>query len=212
MKFYIISLALHLIFIFFTANFLDMDLRKEPKNIVVYLNKVNIEGKGEFSLLGDIDKKEIVSEEKIEEKIKKIQKSSKVIKNKSGDSKKKDKKIENRTLNSFRDFIKDGKGTYIGDEKLNQGIGYKLKKDIYPDYPEMAKKMGLKKEVLIQTKFLVGLDGKIEEIIFIDNFTKYGFQKEVERALKQWEFEPIFFNGKNIKMYFYKDFRFNVKK
>lgn len=209
MKFYIISLALHLIFIFFTANFLDMDLRKEPKNIVVYLNQVTIEGKAEFSQLGEVKKIEIKNEEKGEEEFKKI---SKNIKNKSRDSKKIDKKIENRTSNSFKNFIKDSKGTYIGDEKLNQGIGYKLKKDIYPDYPEMAKKMGFKKEVLIQTKFLVGLDGKIEEIIFIDNFTKYGFQKEVERALKQWEFEPIFFNGKNIKMYFYKDFRFNVKK
>lgn len=209
MKFYIISLALHLIFIFFTANFLDMDLRKEPKKIVVYLNQVTIEGKAEFFQLGEVKKIEIKNEEKGEEEFKKI---SKNIKNKSRDSKKIDKKIENRTSNSFKNFIKDGKGTYIGDEKLNQGIGYKLKKDIYPDYPEMAKKMGFKKEVLIQTKFLVGLDGKIEEIIFIDNFTKYGFQKEVERALKQWEFEPIFFNGKNIKMYFYKDFRFNVKK
>ena len=79
MKFYIISLALHLIFIFFTANFLDMDLRKEPKNIVVYLNQVTIEGKAEFSQLGEVKKIEIKNEEKGEE----LKKISKNIKNKS---------------------------------------------------------------------------------------------------------------------------------
>ena len=75
----------------------------------------------------------------------------------------------------------------------------------------MAKKANFTKEVVIKTKFLVGLNGRVEEVIFLDNFTSYGFRKEVEKALKQWEFAPIIYQGHNIKMYFYKDFRFNVK-
>lgn len=220
MKFFIFSLVLHMI-ILYALDFSNNISKEKPKNIVVYLNEVEIEGKGNPNPapIKNIDKVENETEkieeskkkENIKEIEKKIKKINKEIKNKNIGNDKSIKKSENKNENNFSGLIKDASGTYIGDQRSSQGIGYKVKIEIDPFYPEMAKKVGLKKEVVIKTKFLVNLDGKVEEIIFLDDFTKYGFHKEVEKALKKWEFEPIIYQGKNIKMYFYKDFRFNVK-
>lgn len=108
-------------------------------------------------------------------------------------------------------LVKDGTGTYIGDQRSGGGIKYRIKREVNPEYPILAKRANYRNEVVIKTKFLIGLNGKVEEIIFLDNFTSYGFRKEVEKALKKWEFDPIIYHGEKIKLYFYKDFRFNVK-
>ncbi len=73
--------------------------------------------------------------------------------------------------NPLAGLVKDGTGTYIGDQRGGQGIGYQIKREVEPQYPIMAKKANFTKEVVIKTKFLVGLNGKVEEIIFLDNFT-----------------------------------------
>ena len=216
MRFYIFSFILHIIFIFCVINFKIREDEEKPKNVVVYLSELQIDGKGEPAPLKNLETqkiKDVKNIEKIKNKkeTKKIEKTNKIIKNKDIKENKTYKKIENKIRNPLDGLVKDGTGTYIGDEKISQGIGYKIIREVDPIYPEMAKKINFKDEVIIQTKFLVGLNGKIEEIIFLDNFTKYGFHKEVEKALKKWEFEPIIYHGKNIKMYFYKDFRFNVK-
>lgn len=210
MRFYIFSFILHLIFVFYVVNFSVKD-REKTKNVVVYLSELEIEGKGKTVPLKNTEKQEIKQIEKVKEVIDKKE-LKKVEKNINIKDKKNDKNTESKTINSLKGFIKDGTGTYIGDEKISQGIGYKVKREVDPIYPEMAKKIGFKDEIVIKVKFLVGLDGKIEEIIFLDSFTKYGFHKEVEKALKKWEFEPIIYHGENIRMYFYKDFRFNIKK
>ena len=215
MRFYIFSFILHLIFIFCMVNFSIRDNEK-PKNVVVYLSELEVNGKRKPAPLKTLENKQIQNVEEVKKvsnkkEIKKIEKNIKLSKNKSIKNKKINKKLENKIKNPLEGLVKDGTGTYIGDERISQGIGYKVKKEVDPIYPEMAVKMGFKKEVVIKTKFLVGLDGKIEEIIFLNDFNKYGFKKEVEKALKKWEFEPIIYHGKNIKMYFYKDFRFNTK-
>lgn len=224
MKFYVLSFILHLILIFSVIKLPTRDIKLDSKNVVVYLNKLKIEGKGnpEPAPLKNLEKKEVVEEKKVEKKkierkIEKKKVTKKVVSNK----KKVEKVTENvsdevvetqaKAFNPLDGLVKDGTGTYIGDQKSSQGIGYRIKREVDPIYPQMAKKVGFKDEVVIQTKFLVGLDGKVEEIIFLNDFNKYGFQKEVEKALRKWEFEPIIYHGKNIKMYFYKDFRFNVK-
>ena len=228
MRYYILSFILHIFFIFCITKFSEPNFKDlETKRIVVYLSETNVEGKGNPNPapLKNLEEQEEQKENKVEEnkkiekkkeikKIeKKINKNNKQSKNKQNKvkNKKTSEKKENQDINFLDGLVRDGKGTYIGDQRSSQGIGYKVRREVDPIYPEMAIKMGFKNEVVIQTKFLVGLDGKIEEIIFLNDFTKYGFQKEVEKALKKWEFEPIIFHGKNIKMYFYKDFRFNIK-
>lgn len=232
MKFYILSFILHLVLIFSVIKLPAKDIKLDSKNVVVYLNELKVEGKGnpEPAPLKNLEKKEVVEEKKIEKKeIKKVEKKKierkieekkvvkKVVPNKKSVEKIaesiSDEVAENQSkaFNPLDGLVKDGTGTYIGDQRSSQGIGYIIKREVDPAYPQMAKKIGFKDEVIIQTKFLVGLDGKVEEIIFLNDFKKYGFQKEVEKALKKWEFEPIIYHGENIKMYFYKDFRFNVK-
>lgn len=232
MKFYVLSFILHLILIFSVIKLPTRDIKLDSKNVVVYLNELKIEGKGnlEPAPLKNLGKKEVVEEKKNEKKeIKKVEKKKierkiekkKVTKKVVSNKKRVEKVIENmsdevvetqsKAFNPLDGLVKDGTGTYIGDQRSSQGIGYRIKREVDPNYPMMAKKVGFKDEVVIQTKFLVGLNGKIEEVIFLNNFNKYGFQKEVEKALRKWEFEPIIYHGENIKMYFYKDFRFNVK-
>lgn len=231
MKFYIFSFLLHLILVFSVIKLPTREIKLDSKNVVVYLNELKIEGKGnpEPAPLKNLEKKERVEEKKIERKeIKKVEKKKVEKKKERKKVVKKTKPVEKKSesiseeigtpveetpkqFNPLDGLVKDGTGTYIGDQRSSQGIGYRIKREIDPSYPLMAKKVGFKDEVVIQTKFLVGLDGKVEEIIFLNDFTKYGFQKEVEKALKKWEFEPIIYHGKNIKMYFYKDFRFNVR-
>lgn len=232
MKFYVLSFILHLILIFSVIKLPTRDIKLDSKNVVVYLNELKIEGKGnpEPAPLKNFEKKEVVEEKKVEKKeIKKVEKKKierkilkkKVTKKVVPNKKRVEKVTENmsdevvetqfKAFNPLDGLVKDGTGTYIGDQRSSQGIGYRIKREVDPIYPQMAKKVGFEDEVIIQTKFLVGLNGKVEEIIFLNDFKKYGFQKEVEKALKKWEFEPIIYHGKNIKMYFYKDFRFNVK-
>lgn len=231
MKFYIFSFLCHLLLLFIFYKTPVKEIKMDSQNVVVYLTdkknnilapapapiqSLNRESIQETKKIEEkkIEKKEIKKTEKkvVKKKVKKsmpkpIEKSSEIEEVK----KEATSNINTAPYNPLAGLVKDGTGTYIGDQRGGQGIGYKIKKEIEPQYPIMAKKANFKKEVVIQTKFLVGLNGRVEEIIFLDNFTSYGFRKEVEKALKQWEFAPIIYQGHNIKIYFYKDFRFNVK-
>lgn len=227
MKFYIFSFLCHLLLLFIFYKAPVKEIKMDSKNVVVYLTdkKNDIPAPAPIQSFNrepvqdkkveekKIEKKEIKKPEKkvVKKKVKKavakpIEKHSEVEVEKETTS-----NTNTAPYNPLAGLVKDGTGTYIGDQRGGQGIGYKIKREVEPQYPIMAKKANFKKEVVIQTKFLVGLNGKVEEIIFLDNFTSYGFRKEVEKALKQWEFSPIIYQGHNIKMYFYKDFRFNVK-
>ena len=218
MKFYIFSFLCHLLLLFLFYKTPVKEIKMDSKNVVVYLtdkkNDIPAPAPAPIQSFNREPVKEIKKPEKkvVKKKVKKavpkpIEKSSEV------------EKVEKETstntnttpYNPLAGLVKDETGTYIGDQRGGHGIGYQIKREVEPQYPIMAKKANFTKEVVIQTKFLVGLNGKVEEIIFLDNFTSYGFRKEVEKALKQWEFAPIIYQGHNIKLYFYKDFRFNVK-
>lgn len=93
----------------------------------------------------------------------------------------------------------------------SDGIEYKILKQVDPDYPIQAERIRYKKKVVITARFLVGLKGEIEKINIINSHEKFGFNKEVEKALKQWKFHPIYYKNKNIKVYFTKDFIFEPK-
>lgn len=114
------------------------------------------------------------------------------------------------TLNINHGLIKDSTDSYIGDINQNSDINYKILVQKLPKYPPLAKKMGYKKDVIIRTKFLIGIDGKVEKIIFLNDFNSYGFREEVKKAIKHFKFEPVMHKGMRIKLYFYKDYSFSL--
>lgn len=229
MKFYIFSFLCHLLLLFTIYTKPVKDVKLDSKNVLVYLSELKTENNTPApaplqSLIQSEPKKEekAKEEKKIEKKIEKkvvkkivkkeVKKKEETVKEKTGEETNKETVTDNSVpYNPLAGLVKDGTGTYIGDQKSGGGIRYRIKREVEPEYPILAKRANYRNEVVIKTKFLIGLDGKVEEIIFLDNFTSYGFRKEVEKALKKWEFDPIIYHGEKIKLYFYKDFRFNVK-
>ena len=88
------------------------------------------------------------------------------------------------------------------------GIDYQIIKQIDPEYPKQAKRVRYSQTVVVKAKFLVGLNGNIENIKILESHSKLGFDKAVIDALNQWKFKPIFYKNKNIKVYFTKSFVF----
>lgn len=220
MRFYIISLILHLVLLTSIFQYSGKHMTVDSKNVVVYLNELKTTPTPE-SL--PAPPAQVVSEEKPKEKKKEVikKKVEKKKKAKRVKASKEVKPVEKEevqeitevvapVVNPFAGMGVEG-GTYVGDQRSMGGFGYKILREVDPKYPQMAKRIGFKDEVVLKTKFLVGTKGKVEKVIFLDNFEKYGFHTEVEKALYKWQFAPIIYHGQAIKMYFYKDFRFNVK-
>jgi len=109
-----------------------------------------------------------------------------------------------------KNLVKIQNGQYALKNQKVSGIHVVIQKEIPPAYPDLALKMGYKKETLVKVKFLVDKKGRIEDIKFYTN-SKYDFESEVEKALKQWVFEPILYQDKPIPIYFYKVFHFVSK-
>ena len=106
-------------------------------------------------------------------------------------------------------FIADGDGTYIA--LSSKGIQYQIINEVEPDYPGQAESIGYGKKVTVTVKFLVGLKGGVEKTEILQSHRDLGFDNEVIKAIKRWRFKPIYHNGKNIKVYFVKDFVFNPR-
>ena len=113
-------------------------------------------------------------------------------------------------LENDKNLIKIQNGQYALKNQKVSGIHIVIQKEISPTYPNLALKMGYKKETLVKVKFLVDKKGRIGDIKFYTN-SKYGFESEVEKALKQWVFEPIVYQNKPMPIYFYKVFHFVSK-
>lgn len=99
---------------------------------------------------------------------------------------------------------------YIAGNQDVKGLNYKILKAPNPEYPLIAKKANYKNKVVIKVRILVNHLGKVEEIKYFDNETKYGFREEVEKTLKNWKFSDISLDGKPVKMYFFKSFVFQI--
>lgn len=174
------------------------------------------EKKVEKKLEKEIEKKEIKS--KVEDKTKKIENIPKE-KTKNQEEYNETKKIESIENNGKLEgenqvfqgsnFIADGDGGYIA--LSSEGINYTILNEIEPDYPSQAEAIGYSIKVIVSVKFLVGLNGEINKIEIIKSHAKLGFDEEVKKAIKQWKFKPIYYHGKNIKVYFEKDFVFYPK-
>lgn len=114
---------------------------------------------------------------------------------------------ENNTVFQGSNFIADGDGGYIA--LSSAGINYTILNEVEPDYPSQAEMIGYSQKVIVTVKFLVGLKGEIAKIEIKKSHAKLGFDDEVKKAIKKWKFKPIYHHGKNIQVYFEKDFIFN---
>lgn len=108
-------------------------------------------------------------------------------------------------------FVKLADGSIAAKNQGVKGLSYGFISQPEPRYPEIAKKIGLDKDITIKVRFLIGYNGHVEEIKFYDDIEKFGFRNEVNKALNQWKSTPITVNGDKVKLYFYKKFKFEKR-
>lgn len=104
----------------------------------------------------------------------------------------------------------NGDGTYTA--LSNNGIRYKIIKEVDPIYPKQAETIKYKKRVVVKAKFLVDEKGEVQNITIVQSHKKLGFDDAVISALKKWRFAPIHYNNEIIRVYFQKEFVFESKK
>ena len=145
--------------------------------------------------------KKNIKDEKKTEKNKNSQKKSETVK--------KENKNSGENIKKEVNFIENSDGTYTAVS--SKGIDFKILKEISPNYPRQAEMARYNKTVIVEAKFLVGTDGSVEDVKIIKSHEKFGFDKEVIQVLKKWKFKPVVYNGRNIKVYFNKEFIFTPK-
>ena len=156
------------------------------------------------------------NKEKLKE-TKKVKETKKEIKQekKTLNKENKNQKESSEKQNSENIFTKSGNFTVNSDGSYtaisSKGIDFEIINEVTPDYPRQAEIAGFKQIVIIEAKFLVDLNGNVENIQIIKSYGKFGFDKEVIKALKKWRFKPITYQGKKIKVYFNKEFVFAPK-
>ncbi len=105
-------------------------------------------------------------------------------------------------------FVQLEDGAWAAKNQGVKGLSYGFLAQPEPEYPAIARRMGVDHEVVIKVRFLIGYKGRVEDIKFYDDVTNFGFREEVEKTLKNWRATPIEVDGRKIKLYFYKTFRF----
>ncbi|MDX8336777.1 energy transducer TonB [Candidatus Cetobacterium colombiensis] len=226
-KFYILSAILHGIIIFVLFGFSkDEELKFKEKNTMI----VSIKARKAISNNVEINSKiesfeeknlEDIKEEKIEKKVEKKEIINEIKKTtkKLDQSSKKKLEVKKQKINSsnskkeiyneFKDqnrFLKGEDGIFTAVSL--DGIEYEIIKEIDPQYPIKARKIGYNGTGVVKVNFLVDVDGSIQDIKFIAGETKFGFKEEVEKSLKKWKFKPILYKGKKIRVHFEKEFKF----
>ncbi|MGL5963712.1 MAG: energy transducer TonB [Fusobacteriaceae bacterium] len=200
---------------------MSFSVNKESKSQKNFFEKLEEKTKNKNKIEKKVEKK---FDEKNLKKIKKIEKTERKVEKNKGDEKaeEKIKKEESSSEKSDRpqeiergqNFSTEGitevsKDVYVAKNQGIQGLKYEILFQQDPKYPRIAKRLGYRKTVEVKVRFLVGYDGKIEEIKFYGEDSGMGFREEVEKVLRKWKFSPVTLKEKKLKMYFYKAFVFN---
>lgn len=107
---------------------------------------------------------------------------------------------------SGENFSSNGDGTYTA--LSSTGIDYTILNSVEAQYPEEARAVSYTRNIRVETVILVGLDGNVESVSILNNVPNLGFREAARQALLQWKFSPIYYQGINIKMKFYKNIYF----
>lgn len=103
-------------------------------------------------------------------------------------------------------FVSNGDGTYTALSP--SGIDYHILHSVEANYPEEARAVGYVRTICVEAAILVGLDGNVESVTILNDVPNLGFRDAARQALMQWRFSPIYYQGINIKMKFYKNIYF----
>lgn len=239
MKFFIFSIVLH-IFVFIFGFSLDLNKNFEIENVGNDFSTPSISVNFNSSQISHQSQPEEPLEEVIEEKTeepkveepkiekpkteekkmevvkkepKKIVKPKKVLEKKKVEPSEttEQSQNDNNVPSNNDDLIELSHGVFAAKNQGVQGLTYSFISQPDPEYPLAAKRISYSKEVSIKVRFLVGLNGEIEEVKFYNKTDSLGFQKEVEKTLSKWKLTTVTLNNKPIKLYFYKEFKFNQK-
>lgn len=100
-------------------------------------------------------------------------------------------------------FTANDDGTYTAQGAA--GISYKIVTDATTKYPQEARSIGFNKIVKVKVRFLVGLDGTVETVEILNpDIPNLGFREAAMAAINAMRFQPIWYQGNNIKVYFRK--------
>ena len=114
------------------------------------------------------------------------------------------KNISNGSVNMPSGLV--DKGSYYLAENANvSGINYQILSQVNPDTTILSQR-NYSEKLVIKAKILVSENGKVESVSIISGANPYGIHAEVIKALKQWKFSKLSYNGKPLKIYFTKTF------
>ena len=114
------------------------------------------------------------------------------------------KNISNGSVNMPSGLV--DKGSYYLAENANvSGINYQILSQVNPDTTVLSQR-NYSEKLVIKAKILVSESGKVESVSIISGANPYGIHAEVIKALKQWKFSKLSYNGKPLKIYFTKTF------
>ncbi|MBL4911198.1 MAG: TonB family protein [Alteromonadaceae bacterium] len=77
-----------------------------------------------------------------------------------------------------------------------------------PKYPQIAKRKKIELEILVH--FVVGVDGYVRDIKFVQQNKIAFFRRSIRTAMRKWRFEPAQIKGKKVKSKMSKIFSFNL--
>lgn len=100
-------------------------------------------------------------------------------------------------------LVDNGDGTYSVSGKGS--LHFTILEDAKAEYPAKARSIGFDKGVRVKVKFLVGLDGRVEDArVLTKRLPPLGFDDEALRAIRRMRFEPIRLAGAPVRVYFVK--------
>ncbi|MBS4913626.1 MAG: TonB family protein [Veillonella sp.] len=103
-------------------------------------------------------------------------------------------------------FSLGGDGIYTATDGSN--VDYTLLRDAEGRWPDEARTVGYSKVVRVNVRILVDTDGSISDVTVMNDAPNLGFKEEAVRAAYGMKFAPIYYEGRNIRMYMVKPIEF----